>query len=227
LIIVPRFSYPQNSRWAIRGKVRKENTKWSFERMPRVRWGLSNDNYDSESTLKLVPTLSHIYRTRIPRTSKQTRGISYNSHTTKRCRFFLLFLSRTNQKKKLTLAFSPFVFSRVFFFFLFLFFFLPPSIPPPILPPSLQSTRPSPRSSFSAPTGPNFGPIGWRDPFLGFPWRNILDLFFPKRDLEGEFFLFDLGSGSLLPRSFSAVFVNYFRRMCDLGSILLKPVLDC
>ena len=29
-----------------------------------------------------------------------TRGISHNSHTTIRCRFFLLFLFRTNQKKK-------------------------------------------------------------------------------------------------------------------------------
>ncbi|KAK7304674.1 hypothetical protein VNO77_42559 [Canavalia gladiata] len=55
--------------------------------MPRVTTPFSNDNYDSESTLKLVPTLSHIYRTRIacfpsPHTHPtQTRGAFRIIHT--------------------------------------------------------------------------------------------------------------------------------------------------
>lgn len=133
MIIVPRFPHPQNSRWPIKGKVRKENTKWSFERMPRVRWGLSNDNYDSESTLKLVPTLSHIYRTRIPHTSnanQTTSGAFPIIHTQPYgvVSSFYSFPAPT-KKKKLTLAF-PFSSLAAFFFSdLDFFSFLPRFLP--------------------------------------------------------------------------------------------------
>ena len=116
--IVPRFPHPQKSRLAHkREKSEKKTQNHPFTECHVSDQPFSNDNYNSESTLKLVPTLSHIYRTRIPShtpnttSTTTTRGafpvIHTHTHNNNTVSFHpLIILSK--KKKTLTLAFSPF-----------------------------------------------------------------------------------------------------------------------
>ena len=188
--------------------------------MPRGWTTFSNYNYDAESSLNLVPTLSHIYRTSSSSHSRTPTGafpvipqIPY--HTVPF--HYPLFLFRTSyspnkkKKKKNTAnpSFCPFSSLAAFSDLdpLFLSF----SIRPRIFPPTVESTQPSSRSCFSVSIDPNFGPIGARCPFLGFRYPNILDLSIPTRDLKKKnHFLFHLGSGPCSPCPVFSDFVNYF-----------------